>query len=136
MTTTPTDRTRIEPPPWFGGTCIDRPRIGPCATGDAIRRCTPALVGVGTEGRDGMRRLALAASLLVVAACAAPMPSPSVTPIAEPAPPARTAAPTEMSSPSLPSATANRPAHAGAHPIADPYWLLYSGTSTSTFTDT
>ncbi len=76
---------------------------------------------------------ALVLPLVVLVACTA-------TPVMTPTPPASarpserpTAAPSVASDPA-PSPTPNRPAHVGAPAIDGPYWLLYQGTSTATFT--
>ncbi len=80
-------------------------------------------------------RLALLPPLLVLAACTTTPVTPPVTPAASPSPVDQSASPATMAPTPAPSAVPNRPAHVGAPAIDDPYWLLYSGTSTSTVTN-
>jgi hypothetical protein len=81
-----------------------------------------------------LSRLIVFLPLLVLGACATTpvVPSSAVTPSASPSRAVPSTVPAVAPTPS--ASAPNRPAHAGSPAIAEPYWLLFNGTSTATFT--
>lgn len=78
------------------------------------------------------RLLALVSPLLLLAACNA---TPFSDDVSLGSPTGRPIDQTTVAPSLAPAASPNRPAHAGAPAIEEPYWLLYNGPSTSSVTD-